>query len=406
MTGTLLFLITAIFNPAMAIGPDAASLNPAQLAYPERQGFGCRILDVSAALGNNSFSLSQYNRYTGAFLDEAAKQDIVGSVPRTGMGVHFAAQASAAEFGYGTLAVSVRTVGSADVTLPHDAFELALYGNELNRVYNADDLRGRALVFMRAGASAGSAIGRNVTAGIGFHYLRGLFYGELTDCGASFITTPEAFASDGRVAYRTATGGSGWSVDAGLAYLRNNWRLSLACLDISPGITWTDGVSEGVYAYRLDSSNAYEVSRGGRFKQTFDRGVGATFTTAVPLVVNAGAGWRVFEWLNCGALLQGKLLSRATTGNWSATTYGEAWPLEWLPVGVEAGVRDGTGAVLGLNAGLIWHAFAFVLGARDESGLLLGAKGLAYHVGINWGAFHNERDVVHPDVLHVRYEGS
>ena len=70
------------------------------------------------------------------------------------------------------------------------------------------------------------------------------------------------------------------------------------------------------------------------------------------------------------------------------------------------GRRGRTGAVLGLNAGLIWHAFAFLLGASDESGLLLGAKGLACHVGINWGAFHNERDVVHPDVLHVRYEGS
>jgi hypothetical protein len=243
-----------------------------------------------------------------------------------------------------------------------------------------------------------------VLVGLGFHYLRGLFYGELTDCGASFITTPEAFASDGRVAYRTASGGSGWSVDGGVAYVRDNWRLSLACLDVSPGITWTDGVSEGVYAYRLDSSNAYEVSRGGRFKQSFDRGAGATFTTAVPFTVNAGAGWRVFEWLNCGMLVQGKFLSRAVTGNWSVTGYGEVWPLDWLPVGVEAGVRDGVGTVLGLDAGLIWRGFAFVLGARNESGLLLGARGLEYRAGISCGTFHNERDVVHPDVLHVRYE--
>jgi hypothetical protein len=133
MNVLLLLVITGIFNPVTAVGPDAMLVNPAQLAYPERPGFACRILGLEAEAGNNSFSIAQYNRYTGAFLGDSAKADILGSIPKSGLLLAGGAQAAGAEFGYGNFAASVRTAGSAEATLPRDAFDLALQGNELGR---------------------------------------------------------------------------------------------------------------------------------------------------------------------------------------------------------------------------------------------------------------------------------
>jgi hypothetical protein len=404
MTGILTILAFGVFNPATAVGPDAMRVNPAQLAWPERPGFACRLLDLEAGAANNSFSLSQYNRYTGAYLDETAKSDILGSIPKRGLALGGLARAGACEFGYANLAASVRTVATADASLPKDAFDLVLFGNELGRVYRATGTGARAQVYWCAGAGMGTAIGRNWAVGVAGHRVQGLYYAGLTDAAASFLTTEQAFASSGRIAYRTATGGSGWAFDAGVAFLRDKWRFSLGCLDASPGINWDQGVETGTYAFSLDSGNVFEIATQGRFKQEFSRGQSSSFTTNLPLLVNLAAGRRFADWLNVGLLLQQRLRDGDWTRNFSANAVCELWPVWWLPVAAELGYRSWAGPVFGLDLGLIWRRFAFTLGARDLSGLIMAAKGAEVHLGIGYGTFFQERPASIPDTLHYGYD--
>jgi hypothetical protein len=401
MSTLLLLVVTSIFNPVTAVGPDAMLVNPAQLAYPERPGFACRILGLDAEAGNNSFSIAQYNRYTGAFLGDAAKADILGSIPKSGLLLAGRAQAAGAEFGYGNFAASVRTTGSAEATLPRDAFDLVLQGNELGRTYSAAGTAARAQVLWRAGVGWATAIGRNFTVGLGAHRLQGLFYADLTEASASFLTTEQAFASSGRVAYRTASGGSGWAFDAGLAYVHDQWRFSLGCLDVGTGILWTEGVKQGVYTFALDTANLYQIVTQGKFKQQFNQADGGFFTTEVPVIVNLGVARRVYNWLNGSVLIQQRFRDGDLGKNWSASAVCEMWPLRWLPVGLELGYRGWAGPTFGLDLGFIARRFAFTLGAKDLAGLLASAKGAELNLGIGFGTFYIERPATVPDTVHL-----
>jgi hypothetical protein len=401
MNTLLLLVVTSIFNPVTAVGPDAMLVNPAQLAYPERPGFACRILGLGVEVGNNSFSIAQYNRYTGAFLGDTAKADILGSIPRSGLLLAGRAQAAGAEFGYANFAASVRTTGSAEATLPRDAFDLALQGNELGRTYSAAGTAARAQVLWRAGVGWATGVGRHFAVGFGAHRLQGLFYADVTEASASFLTTEQAFASSGRVAYRTASGGSGWAFDAGVAYVHDQWRFSLACLDVGTGILWTEGVKRGVYTFTLDTANVYQIVTQGKFKQRFDQDAGGYFTTEVPVIVNLGAARRVYNWLNGSVLIQQRLRDGDLGKNWSASAVCEMWPLRWLPVGLELGYRAWAGPVFGLDLGFVAGRFALVLGAKDLAGLFASAKGAELHFGIGFGTFYLERAATAPDTVHL-----
>ncbi|MBM3314911.1 hypothetical protein FJY71_03600 [candidate division WOR-3 bacterium] len=404
MNPALLHLLVGIFNPLLSVGPDAMRWNPAQLALPERPGFCCRILGLSAGLENNAFTFGQYNHYTGALLDEKAKHDILGSIPDSGLALRGTATASAADFGFGSLAVVCRTFADADANLPRDLFDLALYGNRIGRVYSAASTGGRAQVLFRAGLGFGVGIGQNLTIGAAGHMLRGLFYAELTGVRARFVTTPQALAAEVHGTYRLATGGNGWAVDAGATWRNQGWVASAAVLDVNAGVDWTEGVEEGVYAFQLDSSNAYEMTRGDRFSEDFGRSTDGRFTTYLPVRTTLGIGRRFFDWLNAGMLLDPLWdFEPVRLRRWQTSVVVEAWPLRWLPLGCALSYRSGQGMSVGLDAAAIAGRFVFSAGFEDFAGLLLGAKGAGVRLGVGYGTFNIERRAPGPEVFRLRH---
>jgi len=392
MVATAFSVVAAIFNPVLSSGPEGMRFNPAQLGFFERPGFACKLFDIGVGLDNNSFSFSQYNRYTGADLDEPAKTDILSSIPNSGVNVRASGYGRAAEFGYGTIAVTLQTTCQAEATVPRDVLDLVLSGNELDRPYSAEGAMAAAEVVFRSGVGAGTAIGTNGACGFSIHYLRGLYRAELTDCEASFLTTQGKMAAAGHTAYRTATGGNGIAFAAGVAYSWRAWRFSLACLDMSPGIFWTDGVEQGELSFRLDSANAYEIAQGGRFSYEEQLSAGEPFVTMVPIRTNLGVGRRFSDGLNGAVLVQPVWdVDPVSLREFRCGLVGEVWPLRWLPLGCEVAYQKGRGAVLGIDAALIRGRLALTLGMSDVAGLFLGAKGAELHLGIGYATFYQER---------------
>lgn len=381
----LLFALTGLFNPTLLKAPDALQFNPAQLALPDRPGFSCRIVDLSLGANSNSLTLGQYNHYTGAYLDEEAKNDILASIPDDGLDVQAQGTASAIEFGYRNFAASIRTVGLGRFVLSEDLLGVALHGNELGQSYQVGGIDGSGKLFLRAGVATATAIGRNWAIGAGGYYLRGLGCTVLREAEADFTVTRDFVAGQGVLDYCKATGGSGLAIDLGVAHWKNNWRFALACLDLSPGIMWTDGIQEAVYSISIDSGTVHEVQSKDLMEYNHDVHPAAEFVTRVPMKLNLGLG-RVFsDWLNAAALFQRTFPEfPAGDGGWRMAALAEYQASKWLPVSCVVSYQNPGGVGLGVGVGAVVGRFRFLTRLEYLAGVLAGARGFDFGFGVGY----------------------
>jgi hypothetical protein len=69
----------------LARGVTAPLYNPANIALSGYRESGIEILGVGAEISNNSFSINDYNKYTGAVLTSSDKEYILGKIPNEGL---------------------------------------------------------------------------------------------------------------------------------------------------------------------------------------------------------------------------------------------------------------------------------------------------------------------------------
>ena len=100
---------------ALAKGVDAVKFNPANLGLSDYRTFGIEIASLGASITNNSFTLSDYNRYTGATLSTSDKQELLGKIPKEGLSVDADVRASALSVALGNMSLSVSGVAAAEV---------------------------------------------------------------------------------------------------------------------------------------------------------------------------------------------------------------------------------------------------------------------------------------------------
>ncbi len=71
---------------------EAALLNPANLGWAQDHGWSIQLAAASLQVGNNAFGLADYNKYNGAYLSTADKEEILAKIPASGLDLHLAAQ--------------------------------------------------------------------------------------------------------------------------------------------------------------------------------------------------------------------------------------------------------------------------------------------------------------------------
>ncbi|MFH1374131.1 MAG: hypothetical protein ABII79_10075 [bacterium] len=113
----------------LAAGVDAARYNPANLGLEGYRQSGIELIGLGANISNNAFTLGDYNRYTGAFLTDADKDDILESVPREGLTLVADVQASAMSLAMGSFVFSTTGVGLVDANISRDVIDLMFNGN-------------------------------------------------------------------------------------------------------------------------------------------------------------------------------------------------------------------------------------------------------------------------------------
>ncbi len=276
----------------LASGAAAPYYNPANLGLSTHRQNGVLLAGVGLNVSNNSFTLNDYNKYTGALLTDADKQDILNKVPVEGLVVNADAEASASGIAIGGFAFGLTGFAASEVNLGYDILETLLYGNSFGDTISLSGMYGAGWSYGSADFSLGTPLythgNRQLAVGVTAHYIKGLYFADVTKLEANAATLSTGFAGDGEVIARTAEGGSGFALDLGAALdLNKNYTVGLNFKNFASSINWNQNPQEQGYTFSFDSLNINNSSDSAVISSDFSRPI-SNFSSGLPSTIRAG----------------------------------------------------------------------------------------------------------------------
>ncbi|MBD3161290.1 MAG: hypothetical protein GF346_03745 [Candidatus Eisenbacteria bacterium] len=374
---------------ALVDGIDAAPINPARLAV--RGGPRMRLIDSFGATSNNSFDLSDYNRYNGATLTEADEQEILAKIDGDHLEADGIVRAIGPAFRFGRWAAVIRTHGDADLGLPKDGLRLLLEGNTPDETFHVADFRGTGTFASALSISHGRWVdvpraGRWAVGGT-IHWIQGWARARVLE-GSGTITTERAgINGEGSFLLRTATGGSGFGLDlACWRPIAERWSIALVLHDLFSAVHWTRGTELRHVRFRLQESTAEEISEGEDLLETEEETTPTgSFRSTLPPRLNVGVAHERGRWTMAADWTQGFEHSLTTTTTPRVAIGAERrFPFGITTrAGVSIGGLDRRSAALGLGFSPGPVRIDLALTARDGS---LPFTGNGIGAGIALGA--------------------
>ncbi len=336
---------------ASGSGPDAASLalgggglaasrgissawqNPAHLALPDGPSWSIGLVGAQAAIGNDAFSLSDYQSYNGAYLDQGAKDEILGAIGPEGMALHAAASGALPGIHIGPFAAFSTTMLHSSATLSRTWAELVLDGVQLDEAIDLGTTAGVLDAWSELGVAHGRRIGP-LAFGASIKWLQGHYHVESEAAGDLSPTVEDgvitSLGATGSLRATTAEGGSGWGVDVGLALLLGRTTLSAAASNFAGSIHWDQNPRLTGLVYDEELELGEEPPEPQEIDETID-----PFDAALPQVWRAGLAHPVSD-----RLLAVAAASRVGSGADAVDDFGaglELRPFSWF------GLRFGSG---------------------------------------------------------------
>jgi hypothetical protein len=367
----------------LAKGVDAAKYNPANLGLTGYQQTGLEFAGVGANVTNNAFSLDDYNLYTGAFLTNRDKQDILDKVPEEGLRVSADVEATALAFATGPFVLATTGVGSAAINLNKDILNLILNGNTFTDTISVTGSYSDAVGYATAGLSWGTCLLRvgdkELAVGGTVKYIRGFGIERVIDMEGMAVTHEYGYAGEGRLVARTATGGKGYGLDLGAALkLSRNYTFGVSVANIFSSISWNKETQEHGYIFRFDTMT---VENSGDddlvVSEDYSEDI-LSFSTSLPPVMTVGFAKTSGNFVWAVDYVQGFRKEAAGASTKPRISVGTEWSLlRMLPLraGFSAGENKSTAFSFGSGLDLL----AFYMDAACVVGSHLSgysAKGL------------------------------
>jgi len=277
----------------LAKGVDAARYNPANLGLKDYQRFSIELVSVGVNVSNNSFTLDDYNKYTGAVLSTADKQDILNKIPGEGLKIDADVQATALSLAVGNLAFTVTGFAAADINLNKDIVELLLNGNTFADTIHVTGSYSDGISYGTAGISYGTAIygsgSRQLSVGATAKYIHGLAVEQLVELEGLAATYETGFQGSGRAVIRTADGGHGYGLDLGAALKFNDtYTAGVRVQNVLGHISWNKGTQEHGYIFEFETATVDDIEEDD-YIGSDDYSIDIDgFRTTLPTVMNVG----------------------------------------------------------------------------------------------------------------------
>jgi hypothetical protein len=373
----------------LATGVDAAKYNPANLGLTDYTMTSIQIAGAGIDLSNNSFTLGDYNDYTGAFLTEADKADILDKIPAEGLRLNARAEAAAASIASGPFAFVISGVGAADVSMNKDLFDLILNGNTLADTVRVDGSYSDAVSYVSVGLSYGHAVynsgTRQLAAGITAKYIKGLYVERITELEGLASTELSGFAGEGRAILQAAEGGSGYGLDLGaVLQLNDTYTVGASITNVLGSISWKDSPTEYGYIFSFDTTNFDNMSGDHVVSDDYKRSISG-FSTTLPSELRIGVAKTSGDILWAIDFEQG-LEDTPGVSTKPRLNAGVEWaPVSTLPLRMGYGVggerSSGFSFGTGIHASAARVDFAFVTG-NTFSGYSAKGANLALSLGL------------------------
>jgi len=367
----------------LAMGIDAARFNPANLGLSGYRQTGIELVGLGANISNNSFTLGEYNDYTGAFLTDSDKNDILDGVPDEGLSIVADIEASALSVSMGSFVFSTSGVGLADVNLNKDIIDLLLNGNSFADTISLTGSHLDAVAYISAGLSYGRSIykagTRQLAVGATIKYLRGLAIERIVELEGMAATYETGFAGNGSLIAQTATGGSGYALDVGAALrLNDNYTAGIRIKNFLSSLSWNKETEEHGYIFSFDTMTVDNMEDDYVVSDDYSKDIPG-FSTNLPSVINLGIARTSGSLLWAVDWEQGFRRAAGASSKPRISLGIEWWPIRLAPLrtGFSTGGNKSTALSFGsgINLKPFCLDFAIVTGASLSP---YSAKGLNF----------------------------
>lgn len=343
----------------LSSGVEAPFWNPANLGFPQNPGFTFNLFSFGAKLGNNGFSVKDYNRYNGKFLSESDKDKILNSIPDQGLDLNLDVEASALGFSWGQFAITSQLSGISFLSVPKDPFELLLLGNKLNESIIVDQANSEACAYFSLIFSHGRRVftikEKDIYAGINLKWLKGIAYHRTIKAQGDFVTRETEIEGGASYVSLQAMGGKGYAIDLGFAsFLDENYTLGLFILNPLSRIKWNKeaekkGYEIAVNSFTLENSDDDSVVREENYTENI-----SSFDTHLPAVISLGLSRKTSRLMLAANWEQGFKNCAGSTKTPRLSFGAEYYLLSWLPLrsGISLGGKEGFLFATGLGVDL------------------------------------------------------
>lgn len=235
----------------LALGYEACGWNPAMLGVSPDYSFNIMTIGLEY---NSNLRFSDYMRIiNGVHFSERDKEMF-----SEGEELEFLGSAQVVSFSYRDIGVMSSAYTHQSFTIPKDVVDLLFWGNEIDRTYSLENIRGKSEMGFGIVLSGARVFGEgeNFMLGGGFKYIYGISYTDI--CNSSGYLRTEFYSSDepkiygeGEIVSRTAEGGFGLGMDLGAYYKLHNYFISVSVINAFSEMIWDIGARTVKASFKL-----------------------------------------------------------------------------------------------------------------------------------------------------------
>jgi hypothetical protein len=348
----------------LAAGPRATAWNPANLGlFPQNSA---ELVSLRAVVGNNAYSLGEYNKYNGAAWSEDDKRDILDHIGGSQLDSRGRAQVAAFGVSVGHFAFSTLSRAASRAAIPKDLIRFGLFGNPVGETFALSDVDGEGIAYTEFRFSFARPVGRIAArisslmndwhAGFTLKLLRGWGYVELLEASGSFTTTDAYITGSGQFRSASATRGGGWGIDFGIAgRIGQRWIGSLAIRDLFARLRWTGDAEEHLTSFAIDKLSLSDIDSDDEedlIEEDTQTNPLDEITSTLPVIFAAGGAYLGDRLLTSFYLEMATKSDLGGVGT-PGLSLGMAWPrARWYVLRGVAGLGGAEGTRIGAGFGL------------------------------------------------------